>query len=64
VYYASSHSNEGIQVADLVAAVRRRVVEGDQRLEPVDLRHASIRRTVCNRRTVKRRTFTNWITLF
>lgn len=29
VYYASSHSSEGVQVADLVAAVQRRCVEGD-----------------------------------
>lgn len=64
VYYVSSHSNEAIQVADLVAAVRRRVAEGDQQLAPVDLQLASIRRTVCPSLTVQGRRFTNWITLF
>jgi hypothetical protein len=29
VYYASSHANEAIQVADLIAAIRRRSAEGD-----------------------------------
>jgi hypothetical protein len=29
VYYASSHATEAIQVADLIAGVRRRQVEGD-----------------------------------
>ena len=64
VYYASSHSNEGTQVADLVAGIRRRVSEGDQNLDAADLRHASIQRTPCTRLTVEGRQFTNWITLF
>ena len=32
VYYASSHSNEGVQAADIIAGVRRRAVEGDANL--------------------------------
>lgn len=64
VYYASSHSNEGIQVADLVAAVRRRTIEGDRHLYSIDRRCAAIRRVMCSRRTVMGRTFRNWITLF
>lgn len=37
VYYASSHATEAMQVADLFAGVRRRVVEGDSAL--VDVAH-------------------------
>jgi hypothetical protein len=29
VYYAASHSNEGVQVADVISGTYRRVVEGD-----------------------------------
>lgn len=64
VYYASSHSNEAIQTADLVAAIRRRVAEGDKQLNAVDLQLASIRSPVAPGPTVKGRRFTNWITLF
>ena len=32
VYYASSHTAQAIQAADLIAGIRRRVLEGDQRL--------------------------------
>ena len=35
VYYASSHATEAIQVADLVAGVRRRVAEGDDGLSEI-----------------------------
>ncbi len=56
VYYASSHSCEGIQVADLIAAVRRRTVEGDQRFK-------SVQSTMGTRATatVTGRAFRNWI---
>ena len=64
MYYANSHSSEAIQVADLVAAIRRRVAEGDQQLAGVDLQLASIQRTLCPGLTVRRRKFTNWFTLF
>ena len=35
VYYGSSHATEAIQVADLFAGVRRRVLEGDVSLVPL-----------------------------
>ena len=42
VYYASSHSSEAIQVADLISAIRRRSAEGDTRLASVDQRLGAI----------------------
>lgn len=66
VYYASSHASEGIQVADLVAAIRRRTAEGDTSLAPVDAQLRAVRSipvaTVGG--TVKGRSFNNWINLF
>ncbi len=43
VYYASSLSSHAIQVADLVAGVRRRAIEGDANMQPLDTNLATIR---------------------
>ena len=43
VYYANSLTTQAIQIADLIAAVRRRVLEGDTRLSGVDREMARIR---------------------
>lgn len=64
VYYASSHTNEGIQVADLIAGVRRRAEEGDGNLRAFDHRLSSVTSTSGVGRTVKGREFANWITMF
>ncbi len=63
VYYASSHSNEGIQVADLVAGIRRRALEGDQSLVGVDDRLAAVRGATPGP-TARGRSFANRVTLF
>ncbi|HVE47893.1 MAG TPA: DUF3800 domain-containing protein [Acidimicrobiales bacterium] len=64
VYYASSHSSEGIQAADLIAAVRRRAAEGDIQLTALDQRLAAVRVASPTGLTVRGRTFANWITVF
>lgn len=64
VYYGSSHSVEAIQVADLLVGIRRRVVEGDQNLEALDDRLATIRATRVQRRTCKNRSHSNRVSLF
>ena len=43
VYYANSLTTQAIQVADLIAGVRRRVVEGDVRLAGINRRLAATR---------------------
>ena len=43
IYYANSRSSHAIQVADLVAAVRRRSIEGDTNLRRLDSDLAAIR---------------------
>lgn len=43
VYYANSRSSHAIQVADLVAGIRRRSIEGDVNLQPIDDALAGIR---------------------
>ncbi len=62
VYYGSSLSSEGIQVADLIAAVRRRSVEGDANLTLLDAKFASMAPghlpSTCNGRAYR-----NWISL-
>lgn len=63
VYYASSHSSEAIQVADLLAAVRRRAAEGDARLAATDQRLATVRASAPGQ-TVKGRAFANQVVLF
>ena len=42
-YYASSHTTQPIQVADLVAGIRRRVIEGDANLAEIDRAVAATR---------------------
>lgn len=43
IYYASSHGNEAIQVADLIAAVRRRTEEADSAMVTLDAQFHSVR---------------------
>lgn len=63
VYYASSQASEGVQVADLIAAVQRRVAEGDASLEALTVRlHANC--ATPSGITVKGRPFTNRIMIF
>ncbi len=64
VYYASSLSCEGVQAADLMAGVRRRVAEGDPAIGAIDARLASIRSSATVGVTVKERPFSNKIALF
>lgn len=63
VYYASSHSNEAIQLADLLAGIRRRAAEGDAQLAPIDHQFSMVRASAPGP-TVKGRAFSNRITLF
>ena len=42
VYYASSHTTQAIQAADLIAGIQRKVLEGDQRLAAAGRRLASL----------------------
>lgn len=66
VYYANSLTTQAIQVADLVAGIRRRVVEGDSRLAPLNNRMAATR-TMPDRPglvTARGRRYTNQIELF
>ena len=64
VYYANSFSSHPIQVADIIAAVRRRSIEGDVDLQPIDNHLATItgsRRIVATTHTG--RPYTNRIVL-
>lgn len=66
VYYASSHASAGVQVADVIAAVQRRVAEGDTSLasfcDELHANRATVGTAGCV--TVKGRPFTNRIMLF
>ena len=42
VYFANSASSHPIQIADLIAAVRRRSIEGDANLQPLDDQLSSV----------------------
>ena len=66
VYYASSHTAQAIQAADLIAGIRRRVLEGDQRLAAVGRRLSSLSAMADGSayRTHAWRTYTNQIVLF
>jgi Protein of unknown function (DUF3800) len=64
VYYASSQSAQAIQVADLLAGVRRRYAEGDSALASLDTELAAIRPTKRIRATCKKRSWKNCITVF
>ena len=66
VYYANSLTTQAIQVADLVAAIRRRVVEGDTRLVTLERDLANIRTLDGGSATTTHtgRSYTNQIVLF
>lgn len=64
VYYGSSHSVEGIQIADLIAGIRRRATEGDRNVEKLDEILSEIRAVRVTRRTCKDRTYANRISVF
>jgi Protein of unknown function (DUF3800) len=64
VYYASSHAHPGIQVADLVAGVRRRAAEGDVNLAALDKQFAATRACTVPGTTTNGRPFSNWIGVF
>ena len=66
VYYANSLTTQAIQVADLIAGIRRRVVEGDVRLAAID-RTMAATRNLSDRPgliTAGGRRYTNQIVLF
>ncbi len=66
VYYGSSLTTEAIQVADLVAGVRRRVIEGDTKLASLGRSIGAVRTVAASAglRTHKDRPYTNQIRLF
>ncbi len=64
VYYGSSHSIEGIQLADLISGIRRRATEGDHNLGELDEALSSIRAVEVTRRTCRDRAFANRIAVF
>jgi hypothetical protein len=64
IYYASSHSNEAVQVADVVAAVRRRAAEGDPSMAAVDSDLAGIRAAIAVAPTVTGRAYSNYVNVF
>ena len=66
VYYANSLTTPTIQVADLIAGVRRRVVEGDGRLVTLNRRMAATRTLPHSPGLVtdRRHRYTNQIELF
>jgi hypothetical protein len=64
VYYASSQSHEGIQVADLISAIRRRTAEGDSDMATVNTEFHAVMATQNVGATVAGRPFANGITLF
>ncbi|MXY78926.1 MAG: DUF3800 domain-containing protein [Chloroflexi bacterium] len=66
VYYANSLNSHAIQVADLVAGIRRRVIEGDPNLGPFDAELRAVRALPADRKltTCAGRPYTNSISLF
>ena len=65
VYYASSHTTEGIQVADVIAAVRRRAQEGDVNMQVIDGGFRRVATMLAGAAaTVKGHQYSNWLTLF
>lgn len=66
VYYASSHATEAIQVADLLAGVRRRAMEGDASLAALaqQMDHTRTVPGSLGLLTIKGRTFQPRILLF
>lgn len=63
VYYASSHSCEAVQVADVIAGVRRRTIEGDMSLAALDGTYAGVRTPGTIQATVLGRAYRNVIQL-
>ncbi len=66
VYYADSLSSHAIQVADLIAGARRRVIEGDRNLQQFDAELGAIRALPVDAQRVTHtgRPYTNRISLF
>jgi hypothetical protein len=64
VYYGSSHAVEGIQLADLIAGIRRRVAEGDQNLAALDEDLSQVRAVQVTKRTCRGRIHANGIPVF
>ena len=66
VYYANSLTTQAIQVADLVAGITRRVVEGDTRFHTVGQNLAKVRTLADGTAATTHtgRSYTNWISLF
>lgn len=66
VYYADSLSSHAIQVADLVVGIRRRVLEGDISLRPLDRELGAIRALPADTEltTLTGRPYTNRLSLF
>ncbi|MGO9760647.1 MAG: DUF3800 domain-containing protein [Solirubrobacteraceae bacterium] len=64
VYYGSSHSIVGIQAADLIAGIRRRVTEGDRNLDELDEALSAVRAGQVTRCTCKGRVQANRISVF
>ena len=66
VYYANSLNSHAIQVADLVAGIRRRVIEGDANLGRIDAELDGIRALPADTglTTYAGRPYTNRISLF
>lgn len=63
VYYASSHANEAIQVADVIAGVHRRAEEGDANLKAQDAALQGVCRCSGSEVTALGRPFKNRIRL-
>jgi hypothetical protein len=64
VYYASSHGSEAIQVADLIAGVRRRVEEGDGALSQLDSAFRGVSSAGAGLVTVTGRAYSSAIQVF
>ena len=66
VYYANSLTTQAIQVADLVAGITRRVVEGDTRFHTVGQDLANVRTLADGTAATTHtgRSYTNWVSLF
>lgn len=64
VYYASSMACEAVQVADLIAGTRRRVIEGDVGLKTLDAGFAAVQATTAKLSTARGRAFSNKVALF
>lgn len=59
VYYAASHSNEAVQVADVIAGTYRRIAEGDTGLSNLEQALTAVRGSQNLGKTKKGHPFTN-----